>query len=135
MTQPTRPALLGAISFYYYDDLAPAVRWYEERLGLRRDWDGGWAVVFVLTGTSRLGLVDAARGFERTVPGPSKGALISLETGDLRAWRAYLESFGDTDFVTPISTATDGLTEMFVVRDPGGYPVEFFRWRDPEARP
>lgn len=135
MTRPPRPPLLGAIAFYYYDDLAPAIRWYEERLGLRRAWDGGWAVVFELPGSSRIGLVDTARGFERAVPGPSKGTLISLETDDLRTWREYLATFGDTEFVTEIRAATDGLTEMFVVRDPGGYPVEFFRWRTPQARP
>jgi catechol 2,3-dioxygenase-like lactoylglutathione lyase family enzyme len=124
-----RPPLLGAIPFYYYDDLAPAVRWYEERLGLRRAWDGGWAVVFELPGGARLGLVDAARGFLRPVAGENKGALISLEVGDVLAWHAYLAAFDDTRFVTPVGVATDGLTEMFVVRDPGGYPVEFFRWR------
>lgn len=131
MTPPARPPLLGAISFYYYDDLAPAVRWYEERLGLRRAWDGGWAIVFELTGTSRIGLVDTARGFERAVAGPHKGTLISLEIADVHAWYAYLRAFGDVEFLTPIRSATDGRTEMFVVRDPGGYPVEFFRWCEP----
>lgn len=135
MTAPARPALRGAIAFYYYDDLAPAVRWYEERIGLNRAWDGGWAVVFETPGSSRIGLVDAAHGFERVVHGPHKGTLISLETDDLEAWRRYLASFADTEFVTPIRVATDGLTEMFVVRDPGRYPVEFFRWRATTVRP
>lgn len=129
MKLPPRPSLLGAISFYYYDDLAAAVRWYEERLGLRRAWDGGWAVVFEVAPGSRIGLVDAARGIQQPVPGSNKGALISLEIEDVHAWHAYLTAWGDTDVVAPIGSATDDLTETFVVRDPGGYLVEFFRWR------
>lgn len=102
---------------------------------MSRIWDGGWAIVLGLDSGVRIGLVDALRGFERPVAGPHKGTLLSFEIEDVHGWHAYLAAFGDTEFVTPVSSATDGLTEMFVVRDPGGYPVEFFRWRDPQSSP
>jgi extradiol dioxygenase family protein len=125
-----RPPLRDSILFFYYQDLAAAARWYEERLGARRLWDGGWVVIFEVGAHSRIGLVDSARGFLKPAPGERRCALFSVEVDDVHAWYAYMSSFQETCFLSPVAVATEGLTETFVVQDPGGYPVEFFRWRN-----
>jgi catechol 2,3-dioxygenase-like lactoylglutathione lyase family enzyme len=121
------PALCGAIAFVYYDDLAAAVAWYA-RLGLVRVWDGDWVVVFEAAPGQRVGLVDGARGLLRPLPGPDKGVLLSFETDDLAGWHAWFREHAPEELGSPVRVGTDGQTQSFVVRDPGGYTVEFFRW-------
>lgn len=124
----TPPALRGAIAFLYYQDLASAVAWYL-KLGLRRVWDGRWVVVFEAAPGQRVGLVDGSSGMLRPVPDRDKGVLLSLETDDLAGWLDWFHRHQPEAIAVDTRVGTDGNTEGFVVRDPGGYAVEFFRWR------
>lgn len=126
----TTPHIAGAISFFYYHDLAAAVRWYETRLGLKKRFDGGWVAIFELAQGAHIGLVDAANGALKPQPDQDKGAIIALETPDLESWYARLCADGGVTVLEPPSSGSKGLTEQFKILDPGGYIVEFFRWRE-----
>ncbi|MEZ5497932.1 MAG: VOC family protein [Steroidobacteraceae bacterium] len=123
------PRISRIIPFYYYESLDAAVEWYCEVIGLRKAWDGDWVVLLETTPGNCIGLVDSQHGAERAIGGVHKGALLAIETPALEQWHEKLTRAGCPDSVGQIGIATDGLTERFIVRDPGGYQVEFFRWR------
>lgn len=123
------PRIAGAVSFFYYHDLDAAVRWYETCLGLGKRFDDGWVVIFELARGGYIGLVDAANGALKPQADQDKGAIIALETPDLEDWYQRLRDDGGVTILEPPASGSKGLTEQFKVLDPGGYIVEFFRWR------
>lgn len=125
------PRLSGAVTFFYYDDLPTAVRWYEDLFGFPKKCDDGWVVIFEIAGGGCIGLVDAICGHLKPRQGQDKGAIIALETPDLEDWYDRLAGKGNCQFVAHLSPGPKGLTEQFKVLDPGGYVVELFRWRQP----
>jgi|GEM_PF-196449 len=121
------PSIAGGVPFFYYHDLAKAADWYEHKLGLKKYADEGWVVIFELTPSSYIGLVDATGGSLRPIE--DKGALLSIETEDLEAWYERLRNINGINMIHGIETGGHGLIEEFRMTDPGGYIVEFFRWR------
>ncbi|MDA5194552.1 VOC family protein [Govanella unica] len=122
------PRFHGAVLFYYYEDLPASVSWYERHLGLTKRFDEGWVVIFELTPGNYIGLVDAREGFLQSLPVQGKSSLIALETQDLDDWYARLRDQDDVRLVQPLGIGSKGLTERFLIADPGGYVIEFFRW-------
>lgn len=123
-----RPDIAGAITFFYFDDLATAVCWYRDVLGLEPYFVRDWLALLTISPGHSLGLVDAENGSQRPVPGPNKGAILSIETRDLDEWHARLKSAGVAVIDEELRPGCEGRTMEFRVRDPGGYFVEFFRW-------
>ena len=80
MTGPAegRPDIAGTITFFYYDDLDAAVRWYREVLGFEPYFDQDWLVLLRIAPGQSLGLVDAVSGSQRPVPGLNKGAQVLM---------------------------------------------------------
>lgn len=54
--------------------------------------------------------------------------MLSIETGALEAWHDRATANGATFQVHPDFAATDKLITNFMLTDPGGYTVEFFRF-------
>ena len=122
------PPITGSVPFLYYHDLEEAANWYEHKLGLRRVVDEGWVVVFELTPTAFIGLVNATGGTLR--PAEDKGVLLSIETHELEAWHRKLKGIEGANVIQDIEVGAKGMIEEFRLQDPGGYIVEIFRWRD-----
>lgn len=123
----SNPSIAGGVPFFYYQDLATAADWYENKLGLKKYADEGWVVIFELTPSSYLGLVNATGGSLRPIE--EKGALLSIETEELEAWYERLKDVEGINMIHGIEVGAKGLIEEFRMSDPGGYVVEFFRWR------
>ena len=121
------PAIASGVPFFYYRDLPAAADWYEHKLGLERTTDEGWVVIFRLTPTSYIGLVNATDGTLH--PAVKKGAMLSIETDALDAWYRRLKATDGIDMVSGIEDGAKGMIDKFIVRDPGGYLIEFFRWK------
>jgi predicted enzyme related to lactoylglutathione lyase len=117
-----------AITFFYYDDLAPAVAFYRDVLGLELAMDEPWCAMFEVNAGARLGLVNAAAGSQRPISGLNKGAILSLEVDDLAACLDRLKRRGAADAAAELVSGCGGRTEEFKIFDPGGYTVEFFHW-------
>lgn len=120
--------IAGGVPFFYYQDLAKAADWYEHELGFRKVADEGWVVIIEITPTSFIGLVNASDGTLR--PMEAKGALLSIETPDLEAWYEQLAAKPGSNITQDIEIGAKGVIDEFRLEDPGGYVVEFFRWRD-----
>ena len=130
----TNPSIAGGVPFFYYMDLQTAADWYKSKLGLKPLTEEDWVVIFELTPTSFLGLVDASSGTLR--PTANKGALLSIETAELEAWWEKLKDVEGIDMIHGIEDGAGGMIEEFRINDPEGYIIEFFRWRNhrPEAK-
>jgi len=127
------PSVAAGVTFFYYEDLAKAADWYENKLGLKKVTDEGWVVIFEWTESSHLGLVNATEGTLK--PTTDKGAMYSIDTADLEDWYERLKNVEGISIPQGIQESSNGMIEVFSITDPGGYIVEFFRWRDhrPEA--
>jgi len=121
------PSIASGIPFFYYNDLKEAANWYENKLGLKRLTNEDWVVIFELTDSSYLGLVNATGG--SLAPTENKGTLLSIETAELEAWYEKLKDVDGINMIHGIEVGAQGMVQEFRMTDPGGYIVEFFRWR------
>ncbi len=126
-SQHTNPSIAGGVPFFYYSDLGEAAEWYKTKLGLKPVTEEDWVVIFELTDTSFIGLVNAGGGSLR--PTENKGALLSIETAELEAWYEKLKDVDGINMIHGIEDGASGMIEEFRMTDPGGYIIEFFRWR------
>ena len=121
------PTIKAGVPFFYYHNLEEAAAWYEHKLGLKKHADEDWVVIFELNPSSHIGLVNASSGAMQ--PTKEKGAMLSIETDDLEGWYEKLQSTEGINMINGIEVGAQGLIDEFTVQDPGGYTVEFFRWR------
>ena len=130
----SHPSIAGGVPFFYYTDLQEAADWYKNTLGLKPLTEEEWVVVFELTQGSYIGLVNATGGALK--PTANKGALLSIDTSELEAWWDKVKDVEGLKVKNPIITGADGMIEQFSLYDPGGYIIEFFRWKEhrPEAQ-
>lgn len=123
----------GTITFFYYEDVRAALKFYERILGLERVEDLGWCCILMLQPHSFLGLVDATTGSLRPITGRNKGALLSIETADLEACLERFRRLGVAHPTTEIVPGCRGRTLEFRIFDPEDYAIEFFTWLSPIA--
>ena len=128
------PSIAGGVPFFYYSDLQAAADWYRNVLGLKPVTEEDWVVIFELTADSYIGLVNATGGALKPIE--DKGALLSIDTAELEAWWDKVKDVEGIEIKNGIITGADGMIEQFSLYDPGGYIVEFFRWKEhrPEAQ-
>ena len=115
-----------AITFFYYEDIVPIARFYEQILGFELVLDQGLARIYRVAPNSYFGIVDGNRGHLRHQP--QSAALFTVVAEDVEGWHAKLTA-----------AAVPGLTELrrgrfcdhFFFRDPAGYALEIQRFPDP----
>ena len=80
-----QPAPLDeTITFFYYEDLAAQLPFYEGLLGLEKTMDEDWVKIYRITATSSVGLVLEGRGVHQV--SADKPAMLSFVTDDVDAW-------------------------------------------------
>ncbi|WP_048648669.1 VOC family protein [Nitratireductor soli] len=123
------PSTKGQITFFYYADMAAAERFYGTVLGLEKTFDKEWVKFFRLADHAQVGLIDEAKGHHAA--GNARGVMLSIETAELEAWYARAKA-GGAEFIKHLNPdqTTNALVNAFLLRDPGGYSVEFFRFND-----
>jgi hypothetical protein len=127
------PSIIAGVPFFYYQDLQVAADWYENKLGLKKVANKEWVVIFELIPGSQIGLVNASGGSLKPIS--EKGALLSIETEELEAWYERLKNVEGINMIHGIEVGAKGMIEEFRMTDPGGYIIEFFRWKlSPEQR-
>lgn len=124
---PATPPLDSQVTMFYYQDLEAATAFYGEILGLEKTFDWEWVKFFKTGPSSNVGLVKEGDGAYHEVQG-TNAVMLSLVTTDVDAWYARLSGRDDVTFLKPL--ADGGGIRSFLLRDPGGYTVEFFQWLD-----
>jgi len=128
-----QPAPLdGTITFFYYEDLAAQLPFYEGLLGLEKTMDEDWVKIYRITATSSVGLVLEGRGVHHV--SADKPAMLSFVTDDVDAWYERLVAANVrvlSELPAPGSDSEPGRAPVrgFIVEDPGGYTIEFFSWQ------
>ena len=127
-TRPSRsaPSIDSQVTFLYYKDVAAAAQFYGGILGLEQTFDEGWVEIYRISSTSYVGLVDETRGSHRA--SESKPVMLSIVTDEVDAWYEHIRG-ADVTILSEISDGTAVPVRSFMVEDPGGYTIEFFRWR------
>jgi predicted enzyme related to lactoylglutathione lyase len=121
------PAVNSQVTFFYYENLTAPEDFYGELLGLEKTFDKGWVKFFRITAQSYVGLVASAEGHHKS--SDSKAVMLSIETPDLEAWYARVSGRGAAiEVPLNLDRPTNRLVTTFLLRDPGGYSVEFFRF-------
>ncbi|HEY5678529.1 MAG TPA: VOC family protein [Pseudomonadales bacterium] len=120
-TPPDGGAVQLAITFFYYRDLAAAMRFYEEVMGFRLVIDQGWSKIYRIGGQAHLGLVDEARGMHRAAP--EKPVQLCIRVPDVEAWYGYARARGVAGLSKLFSNDQLGI-RAFVFEDPEGYQIE-----------
>jgi predicted enzyme related to lactoylglutathione lyase len=115
------PKIDGLVTFLYYDDLAKAVRFYTEIMGLKVIIDQGWAKILKLSSNSNIGLVDGKKGSLK--PTKSKPVMITILVPDVDMWYNHLKKLGVETMNEPHDEQGMNLRQ-FMFKDPEGYVIE-----------
>ena len=120
MTRPTAPNTL-AITFFYYRDLAAAMDFYEQILGLNLEIDQGWCKIYRIADGAHVGLVDEAKGMHKSHP--VKPVQLCIRVVDVDAWYAHAQAKNLSNLSTLFENEALGI-RAFVFDDPEGYQIE-----------
>jgi catechol 2,3-dioxygenase-like lactoylglutathione lyase family enzyme len=126
------PPITGQVTFLYYEDLPAAERFYREVLGLSTSFELDWVKIFRLSSGSSVGLVNATEGSLRPAAvEEEKPVMVSLvvDKADVDRWHSHLKSKG-VDVGEGPKVGADGRVLAFPFKDPGGYTLEVFAWRE-----
>jgi len=110
-----------AITFIYCRDLARAMRFYEDVMGLPLAIDQGWCKIYRLCGAAHLGLVDETRGMHRWAE--EKPVQICLRVADVDGWYVYIKGLQAEAVSEMFENDRLGI-RAFVFDDPEGYQIE-----------
>ena len=120
MPRPDGDAQL-AITFLYYRDLASAMRFYEDVLGLTLAIDQGWCKIYRLCPGAHVGLVDEARGMHKWAE--TRPVQLCLRVADVDAWYSYAQEIDMPNLSRLFVNDQLGI-RAFVFDDPEGYQIE-----------
>ncbi len=115
-----------SITFFYYESLDPAARFYEDVLDFELVLDQGMARIYRVADQSYFGIVDGNKGHLRHQP--RSAALLTIVVDDVPAWHQRLQSRAVAN-LSAIQLGT--YCEHFFFEDPAGYAVEIQRFHDP----
>lgn len=110
-----------AITFFYYRDLAAAMRFYEDVLGLGLAIDQGWCKIYAICPGAHVGLVDEAKGMNKWAA--DKPVQLCIRVPDVDAWYAYAKA-KDLDALSDLFINDQIGIRAFVFNDPEGYQIE-----------
>ncbi len=121
------------IVMLYYRDIEQARAFYGDLLGLSKTMENDWVTLFRVTPQSSIGTVKegGAGGFHKVQS--DNAVMVSFSTDKIDEWYERLKNAGDITFVKDLYQATSLPMRAFLIRDPGGYTVEFFQWNEGEG--
>ena len=120
MPRPTDPSQL-AITFFYYRDLATAMRFYEDVLGLSLAIDQGWCKIYQVSPGAHIGLVDESKGMNKWAA--VKPVQFCIRVPDVDAWYGYAQE-QNLDNLSDLFINDEIGIRAFVFNDPEGYQIE-----------
>ena len=118
--RPDAPNQL-AITFLYYRDLATAMRFYEDVLGLTLAIDQGWSKIDEIGPGAQVGLVDETRG--RNKWATTKPVQLCIRVSDVDGWYDYARTRQLANLSDLFVNDEIGI-RAFVFNDPEGYQIE-----------
>jgi predicted enzyme related to lactoylglutathione lyase len=90
LTPPDGGTVNLTITFFYYRNLAAAMRFYEDVMGFALAIDQEWSKIYRIGGDAHVGLVDEARGMNKWAP--VKPVQLCIRVPDVDAWYDYAKA-------------------------------------------
>ena len=118
---PPRTRVQKVITFFYYHDLARAMEFYEQVMGLTLAIDQGWCKIYHIGGAAHVGLVDQARGMQKA--SAQKPVQLCIRVEDVDAWYDHASACALDDLSDMFENDALGI-RAFVFNDPEGYQIE-----------
>lgn len=118
--RPDTPTQL-AITFFYYRDLAAAMAFYKDVMGLPLAIDQGWCKIYEICAGAHVGLVDETKGMNKWAA--VKPVQLCIRVEDVDAWFAYALD-RKLDNLSKLFVNDDLGIRAFVFTDPEGYQIE-----------
>ena len=115
----------GTITFFYYDDLETAARFYEETLGFEKVIDIPLAKVFKVHDGGHVGLVDGHSGYLKNTA--DKPVMLSWFSDGIEGWYRHLLEYG-VEVEQPPTEQSYLEMKTMLFRDPEGYLLEILQW-------
>jgi hypothetical protein len=125
------PKIDEQITMLYYseEDFARAAEFYAKDLQLTATFDDDWVKIYKLTDTAFIGVVmDSEGGFHH--PNKESAVMVSIVSKDVDKWYAAIKNAKNVKIEHEIYDSTTAPIRAFLIRDPGGYTVEFFQWNN-----
>jgi uncharacterized glyoxalase superfamily protein PhnB len=114
----------GSITFFYYDDVDEASRFYGDTMGFEKVLDVEFAQLYRVHDNAHVGLVDGSRGSMK--PAEQKSVMLSLFVDDVEGWYRRLKDRG-LELSPPVEP--DYLKiKVLIFKDPEGYTLELLQW-------
>jgi extradiol dioxygenase family protein len=123
------PAIDEHITMLYYDadDFDKAIKFYGTDLQLKATFDDDWVKIYALTDTSSIGIVkESEGGFHK--PNKNSAVMVSIVSKSVDDWYGIIKNAKNIKIEHEIYESTTAPIRAFLIRDPGGYTVEFFQW-------
>ncbi len=126
------PKINEQITMLYYnaDDWDKAVDFYSKDLQLEATYDDEWVKIYKLTNSAFIGVVkDSEGGFHK--PNKDSAVMVSIVSDAVDDWYGAILNAKNIKIEHEIYNSTTAPIRAFLIRDPGGYTVEFFQWMSP----
>lgn len=123
------PKIDEQITMLYYsaDDFDKAVRFYGDALKLSATYDDEWVKIYKLNDGAFIGVVkDTENGFHK--PNPDSAVMVSIVSKNIDEWYGAILNAKNIKIEKEIYDNQSAPIRAFLIRDPGGYTVEFFQW-------
>jgi extradiol dioxygenase family protein len=123
----------STITWFYYEGLDEASKFYGETLGLEQVLDAGWAKIYRTAGNAFFGLVDAQEGKGVCQTQETNAVLFTLVVDDVVACYDRLSKAG-VALNSEVKILEEVQIRIFFLSDPGGYSLEIQEFLSPEMR-
>jgi uncharacterized glyoxalase superfamily protein PhnB len=115
----------GTITFFYYDDLTNATKFYQDVMGFEKVIDIPLAKVFKVHGDSHVGLVDGHTGYLKY--SDDKPVMLTWFSDDVDGWYRYLLEKG-VEVEQPPKKQSYLEMKTMLFKDTEGYLLEVLQW-------
>lgn len=125
------PTIDEQITMLYYgaDDWDKAVHFYGTDLKLEATFDEGWVKIYKLSDGAFIGVIKAGDGgFHK--PNKDSAVMVSIVSKAVDDWYGAILNAKNIKIEKEVSDSESVPVRAFLIRDPGGYTVEFFQWLD-----
>lgn len=123
------PKIDEQITMLYYsaDDFDKAVHFYGNDLQLTATYDDAWVKIYKLNAGAFIGVVkDSDGGFHK--PNKESAVMVSIVSKAVDDWYGAIKNAKNVKIEKEIYNNTSAPIRAFLIRDPGGYTIEFFQW-------
>jgi uncharacterized glyoxalase superfamily protein PhnB len=114
----------GSITFFYYDDLEKAAKFYNEIMGFEKIIDVEFAKVYKIFNDTHIGLVDGNIGSLK--PTEKKSVMLSMFVDDVDKWYRDLMKKGLN--LNPPENPDYLDMRVLIFKDTEGYSLELLQW-------